>query len=114
VLTSTSLQVRALGYAAHASLAVNNRLPTGTARLYGTVLDAINGKPTGHVLLVLMDGAAEVGALRTDVRGHFDFDTLTTGEYTLSIRKEGYISEATHVSARSDAPQFLPIFLSSL
>jgi hypothetical protein len=93
---------------------VNNRLPTGTARLYGTVLDAINGKPTGHVLLVLMDGAAEVGALRTDVRGHFDFDTLTTGEYTLSIRKEGYISEATHVSARSDAPQFLPIFLSSL
>ena len=87
---------------------------TGSARLYGTVLDSTNGRPIRSVMLVLLNGPVEVGALRTDALGQFDFDALAAASYRLSIRKEGFISSAIAVVATDGTAQPMPIFLTSL
>ena len=66
------------------------------------------------VLLVLLNGPVEVGALRTDALGQFDFDALAAASYRLSIRKEGFISSAIAVVATDGTAQPMPIFLTSL
>jgi protocatechuate 3,4-dioxygenase beta subunit len=62
----------------------------GTARLAGTVIDAETGAPLRSVDVVLT-GADATREASTDGHGRFTFDRLSTGGYTLSVSRPGYL-----------------------
>lgn len=69
-----------------ATFADTGPLPTGTARLAGTVRDA-NGRPVAGAQVRVL-GTAASG--RTDERGAYDFSGLPGGTQTLEVRQFGF------------------------
>jgi protocatechuate 3,4-dioxygenase beta subunit len=66
---------------------------TGTARIAGTVVDAVSGKPIkAQLLLVPVDGQRLTHWIRTDAKGRFEYTNLQSRRYTLRAQADRFVT----------------------
>lgn len=78
-------------------------------KIYGK-LEGIIKNSYGHAL---KDANVEIGnqLIKTDVYGHYLFDKLLVGEYSVSVTKESYLNQIKAVSLKSENTEVLDFVL---
>jgi len=71
-------------------------LPQQASRISGTVVDALSGQPLSRAqVFIEAVGIPNSGqAVTTGDDGHFTFESLAPGHYTLSAQRKGYVAQA--------------------
>ena len=67
---------------------------TGTARITGTVVDAVSGKPitSAELLLLPVEGQRITNWIRTDTKGRFEYSQLQARRYTLQFQADRFVT----------------------
>jgi len=100
VILSPSTPVRTVQAAGDSRPSMQRATPRSsetTSRIRGRVLAADTGKPVAGAIVILVNTRASNPAerqghwIRTDADGHWEAQDLSSGAYTLSVSKAGYL-----------------------
>jgi hypothetical protein len=84
------LALVAAGSGVFGQTAHTNRSPSPSPRVSGKVWDSESGEGIAFATVLFLQNGVIVGGIMTDYRGKFRSHPMSPGEYSLSVRSEGY------------------------
>jgi hypothetical protein len=87
------------------------RQPTGVGRIEGLVWRPLNGGPGIGATVTIRRNGADVATTMSDDSGHFTFESVAIGDYSVQAELTGFVPGEAHVMVMDGRTSYLTVFL---